>query len=114
MGNEMCASHAGGGPLFEFNFAAHDLREEDIPEFKCSLPDSVLSSARCCVPTYLSKDGQEYHEEKSIDLSDNGIESIETNLKEYIRINRQHILTKRDDEIQNIHKSFNTKKLLKV
>ena len=47
-------------------------------------------------------------------MSNNGIESIETNLKEYIRINRQHILTKRDDEIQNIHKSFNTKKLLKV
>lgn len=38
----------------------------------------------------------------SIDLTTTGIQNIDTGLKEYIKINRQHILEQRDEEINGI------------
>lgn len=62
---------------------------------------SLLSSAQCCdsVKLYLAM-------QQSVDLTDHGIENIESSLREYVRVNREHIEARRDREVAEESKQY--------
>lgn len=45
-------------------------------------------------------------EQESINLTDKGIRQLDIGLSEYLRINRQHIIQLRDQEIQKVCQSY--------
>ena len=80
MGNDLtadcCSSNAANVP--EFNFL--DVQIEDVPEIRMELPNTLAHKVGACCPATQFGSKQD----DTIDLTDNGIENIETNIKEHI------------------------------
>ena len=93
---DCCSGHVGEMP--EFHFVSPD--EHEVPEIKCAIPDSVAQNFECCSAQFMTM------ERKSIDLTDTGIQSLEVNRREYIRINRDHILDLQYQELENTREKF--------
>ena len=85
MGNlpiDCCSDQTAHMP--EFNFI--NPQDHEIPEITCAIPDSVAQNLECCSAQFMTI------QRKSIDLTDNGIGDMDVNRREYIRVNRDHIL----------------------
>ena len=111
MGNALggCCS-AEHHNMTDINFCDTYAMQERIDSVECKLaPNSLTNIAPCLTPTsFMSEE-----EQPSIDLTDNGVESLQTSLKEYLKINRENLEQQRDEEIESAKRSYKSQALLK-